>query len=288
MTHSQAKALAREVLEGDFVLPYFSAEQRVMIKTLEQSICPRDPIPQSKSEAHTKTEASPEANVMLLDGISGCGITTLFRTLHQRHPSSIQLLQGDMYIGGSEFLDHLSDAFHVRRKYHPKKRVLAPNLVRTLSLSSQKMILVDDLDVLASDIEDYDTVFGVICLLTEEIRDLKFVISTRSALLQKRFARYLRLGWRRYTFRQRLTDEEYHDFARRLGEGLNREYSLSLTTESLRVPEPQFGLDIQDVNRSLRLKLVEQFLYQRGAVATLSTTNDLNEYESYVLQFIYT
>jgi hypothetical protein len=282
MTPSQAKALAREVLEDDFVLPYFSTEQLAMIKTLEESVWPRDPPPQSKAEASTET------NVMLLDGVSGCGITTLFRTLNQRHPNSTQLLQGDMYIGGSEFLDHLSDAFHVRRKYHPKKRVLAPNLVRTLSLSSRKIILIDDLDVLASDIEDYDTVFGVICVLSEEIRDLKFVISTRNALLQNRFAKYMRLGWRRYTFRQRLTDEEYHDFAKRLWEGLNREYSLSLTTESLRVPEPQFGLDIQDVNRSLRLKLVEQFLYQQGAVAKLSTTNNLNEYENYVIQLLYT
>ncbi|PWB34083.1 hypothetical protein DCO48_07225 [Pseudomonas sp. SDI] len=286
MTLSQAKALAREVLEDDFVLPYFSTEQLAMMKTLEKSICPRDPPPQSNAEANTETNT--ESNVMLLDGVSGCGITTFFRTLHQRHPSSSQLLQGDMYIGGSEFLDHLSDAFHVRRKYHPKKRVLAPNLVRTLSLSSQKMILVDDLDVLASDIDDYDTVFGVIRLLSEEIRDLKFVISTSSALLQKRFDRYLRLGWRRYTFRQRLTDEEYQEFANRLWGRLNCEYSLSLTAESIRVPEPKFGLDIQDVNRSLRLKLVERFLHQQGAVAALSTTNDLNEYESYVLQFLYT
>jgi hypothetical protein len=43
MTPSQAKALAREVLEDDFVLPYFSTEQLAMMKTLEQSICPRDP-----------------------------------------------------------------------------------------------------------------------------------------------------------------------------------------------------------------------------------------------------
>lgn len=286
MTPSQAKALAREVLEDDFVLPYFSTEQLVMMNTLEQSIWPRNLPPQSNAEANTETNT--ESSVMLLDGVSGCGITTLFRTLHQRHPSSTQLLQGDMYIGGSEFLDHLSDAFHVRRKYHPKKRVLAPNLVRTLTLSSQKMILVDDLDVLASDIDDYDTVFGVIRLLSEEIRDLKFVISTRSALLQKRFDRYFRLGWRRYTFRQRLTDEEYHEFVNRLWGRLNYEYSLSLTAESLRVPEPKFGLDIQDVNRSLRLKLVERFLHQQGAVAALSTTNDLNEYENYVLQFLYT
>lgn len=148
------------------------------------------------------------------------------------------------------------------------------------------MIFIDDLDVLASDIDDYDTVFGVIRLLTEEIPDLKFVISTRSALMQKRFARYLRLGWRRYTFRQRLTDEEYHEFANRLGQGLNVEYSLSLTAESIRVPEPKFGLDIQAVNTSLRLKLVERFLHQQGAVTALSTTNDLNEYESYVRQFL--
>lgn len=286
MTPSQAKALAREVLEDDFVLPYFSTEQLVMMNTLEQSIWPRNLPPQSNAEANTETNT--ESSVMLLDGVSGCGITTLFRTLHQRHPGSTQLLQGDMYIGGSEFLDHLSDAFHVRRKYHPKKRVLAPNLVRTLTLSTQKMILVDDLDVLASDIDDYDTVFGVIRLLSEEIRDLKFVISTRSALLQKRFDRYFRLGWRRYTFRERLTDEEYHEFVNRLWGRLNYDYSLSLTAESLRVPEPKFGLDIQDVNRSLRLKLVERFLHQQGAVAALSTTNDLNEYENYVLQFLYT
>lgn len=144
MTPSQAKALAREVLEDDFVLPYFSTEHLAMMETLENSISPRHPLPQSNAEAHTKknTETNPEAgtesNVMLLDGVSGCGITTLFRTLNQRHPSSTQLLQGDMYIGGSEFLDHLSDAFHVRRQFHPKKRVLARNLVRTLSLSSKK------------------------------------------------------------------------------------------------------------------------------------------------------
>jgi hypothetical protein len=286
MTPSQAKALARQVLEDVFVLPYFSTEQLVMMKTLEQSIWPRKLPPQSNAEANTETNT--ESNVMLLDGVSGCGITTLFRTLHQRLPNSTHLLQGDMYIGGSEFLDHLSDAFHVRRKYHPKKRILAPNLVRTLSLSSKKMILVDDLDVLTSDIDDYDTVFGVIRLLSEEIRDIKFTIATRSALLQKKFDSCLRLGWRRYTFRQRLTDKECHGFANRLWGSLNCKYSLSLTAESVRVPEPKFGLDIQDVNRSLRLKLVERFLRQQGAVAALSTTNDLNEYESYVLQFLYT
>jgi hypothetical protein len=170
MTPSQAKALARQVLEDDFVLPYFSTEQLVMMKTLEQSIWPRKLPPQSNAEANTETNT--ESNVMLLDGVSGCGITTLFRTLHQRLPNSTHLLQGDMYIGGSEFLDHLSDAFHVRRKYHPKKRILAPNLVRTLSLSSKKMILVDDLDVLTSDIDDYE--FSVLFVFSQK----KFEISS--------------------------------------------------------------------------------------------------------------
>lgn len=263
MTPSQAKSLAREVLEGDFALQYFSREHLNLMQRLEELFI------------------SPSGEVVLLQGSPGCGISTLLRRLQALNPISVQLLKGDIYIGYWDFLDHLCDAFYVRRGNYSKK-TLPQHLVKVLSLVKCKTLLIDDLDIYITNQDELDQVFRTIRALSAKVPGFTFVLSTRNKQLESRFIKYAQPNWWSHRIQQRISVEEYYDLANRLWDGLNENYSLDVDKANLESFEPRYGLDLQEANRALRLHFVERFLQQQGALDLLSDFNDFDEYDSYV------
>lgn len=263
MNPSQAIKVAREILEGDFALHYFSSEHLNLMQRLEESVL------------------SPKSEVILLQGSPGCGITTLLRRFQALHPTATRLFKGDIYIGYWDFVDHLCDALNIRRGNYRKNK-LPPHLFRVLSLIKSKVLLVDDLDVYIANEDERDRVFSTIRTLSVRIPNLTFVLSTRNEQLASRYFEYAQANWWSHSIRQRISVEEYRAIENRLWDGLNENYSLNVVKANLESFKPSYGLDIQNVNRTLRLHFVEQFLLQQGVLEVLSDFNDLEEYESYV------
>ncbi|AUF96312.1 hypothetical protein CXQ80_10965 [Pseudomonas sp. 02C 26] len=175
-TPSQAKLLAGEILEGEFALLHFSNKHLNLIRRLEQSIL------------------HPKGEVILLKGNSGCGITTLLRSLHLRNPETTQMLKGDIYLGYWDFIDHICDAFNIRRGDY-RKSVLPANLLRVLSLTKRKVLLIDDLDIYIANQVELDQVFSTIGTLSTKVPEFTFVISTRNKQLLNRFIKFSKLNW---------------------------------------------------------------------------------------------
>jgi energy-coupling factor transporter ATP-binding protein EcfA2 len=263
MNPSQAIKVAREILEGDFALHYFTSEHLNLMQRLEESIL------------------SPKSEVVLLQGSPGCGITTLLSRLEALHPTVTELLKGDVYIGNWDFVDHLCDALNVRRGNYSRKN-LPPYLFRVLSIIKCKAILIDDLDIYIANEGEVDQVFRTIRALSSGVPGLTFVLSTRNERLANLYFKYAQPNWWSHGIRQRISVEEYRDIENRLWDGLNENHSLDVVKISLESFKPSYGLDIQSVNRTLRLHFVECFLLQQGVLEILSDFNDLEEYESYV------
>jgi hypothetical protein len=263
MNPSQAIKVAREILEGDFALHYFSNEHLTLMQRLEESLL------------------SPKGEVILLQGSAGCGLTTLLRRLQAQHPTATHMLKGDIYIGYWDFVDHLCDAFNIRRGDY-RKKLLPAHLLRVLSLTKRKVLLIDDLDIYISNEDELGQVFSIIRSLSAKVPGFTAVLSTRNKQLINRFFKYSQANWWSHSIQQRISLEEYYDFANRLWDGLNERYSLDLVAANFESVEPRNSLDLQDVNRELRLHYVERLLLRHGALGLLSNLNDLNEYESYV------
>lgn len=263
MNPSQAIKVAREILEGDFALHYFSSEHLNLMQRLEESML------------------SPKSEVVLMQGSPGCGITTLLSRLQALHPTVVQLLKGDIYIGNWDFVDHLCDALNIRRGNYSKKN-LPPHLFRVLSLIKCKAILIDDLDIYIANEGELDQFFRTIRTLSSGVPGLTVVLSTRNERLANLYFKYAQPNWWNYGIRQRISVEEYRAIENRLWDGLNENYSLNVVNANLESFKPSYGLDIQNVNRTLRLNFVERFLLQQGILEILSDFNDLEEYESYV------
>lgn len=261
MNPSQAIQVAREILEGDFALHYFTNEHLNLMQRLEESLL------------------SPKGNVILLQGSAGCGITTLLRRLETEHPTTTRMLKGDIYIGYWDFVNHLCDAFHIRRGDY-QRNLLPAHLLRVLSLTKRKVLLIDDLDIYIANENELDQVFSTIRTLSEKIPAFTVVLSTRNEQLVNRFFKYAQPNWWSHGIRQRISIEEYYDLASRLWDGLNEMYSLDVVTVNLESIEPLNGLDLQVANKVLRMHFVEQFLRQQGALGLLSDFNGLDEYDS--------
>lgn len=264
----QANTRAREILEGNFALQYFSHDHQNLIHRLEEAIL------------------SPNGQVVLLQGNPGCGITMLLSRLHISHPLTTNMLKGDIYLGYWDFVDHLCDAFNVRRSDF-QRRTIPAQLLRVLSITGCKALLIDDLDIYIASQDELDQMFSTISTLSANVPYLTFVLSTRNKQLEKRFFKYSQRNWWSHRLTQKITMDEYYDLANRLWRGLNVHYSLDLPTASLEPPAPKFGLDIQQAHRALRLQLAERVMQQQGAVDFLSDYNDLDGYESYVQSIIY-
>lgn len=260
---SLALKTARRILEDDFVLQYFFDDHLNLMRLLEKPIL------------------APTGEVVLLQGDSGCGITTLLSTLQYRHPGYVRLFDGDMYVGHCDLVDHLCDAFNARRGDYSKK-ILPPQLLKTLSLTTRKTLLIDDLDIYISRSGKLDDVIDIIRSLTSKITDLTVIVSTRNSQLLRLFSKYSQPSWVTYTLKQKVTNAEYSDFATRLWAGISREYSLRIPKRSLAISEARYGLDIQVVNKALRLQFIELFLLQQGAVDELCYFDKIDEYEIYV------
>ncbi|OJT48396.1 ATP-binding cassette domain-containing protein [Pseudomonas moraviensis] len=258
MNPSQAIKLAFEILEGDFVLQYFSDEHLNLMQRLEESLL------------------SPKGEVILLQGSAGCGLTTLLRRLQAQHPTATHMLKGDIYIGYWDFVDHLCDAFNIRRGDY-RKKLLPAHLLRVLSLTKRKVLMIDDLDIYISNEDELSQVFSIIRNLSAKVPGLTVVLSTRNKQLINRFFKYSQENWWSHSIQQRISLEAYYDFANRLWNGLNERYSLDVVLANPESVEPQNGLNLQDVNRALRVHYVERFLLQHGALGLLSNLNDLNE-----------
>lgn len=258
-----ALKMASKILEDDFVLQYFFDEHLNLMQLLEKSIL------------------APAGEVVLLQGDSGCGITTLLRTLQHRHPGCVRLFDGDMYIGNCDLVDHLCDAFNVRRGDYSKK-IFPPHLLKVLSLTTRKTLLIDDLDIYISTSGKPDDVIDIIRSLTSKTTNLTVIVSTRNSQLLRQFSKCLQPSWMTYKFKQKVTNAEYSNFATRLWTEFSRKYSLRIPKISLAISEARYGLDIQAVNKELRLQFVELFLLQQGAVDALCKFKNIDEYENYV------
>lgn len=263
MNPSQAIMVAREILEGDFALHYFTDEHLKFLQRIEESLL------------------SPKGEVILLQGSSGCGITTLLRMIQAQYPAATHMFKGDIYIGYWDFVDHLCDAFNLRRGDY-RKRVLPAHLLRVLSLTKRKVLIIDDLDIYISNEGELEQVFSTIRTLSAKVPGVTFLLSTRNEQLVYRFSKYAQGGWWSHSIRQRISVEEHHDLANRLWTGLNEKYSVNVVVANFESSEPRNGLDLQDVNRALRLNFIERFLLRQGALDLLSNFNDLDEYECYV------
>jgi len=261
MNPSQAIQVAREILEGDIALHYFTDEHLNLMQRLEESLL------------------SPKGEVILLQGSAGCGITTLLRKLETQHPTTTRMLKGDIYIGYWDFVNHLCDAFNVRRGDY-QRNLIPAHLLRVLSLTKCKVLLIDDLDIYIANENELDHVFSTIRTLSEKMPAFTVVLSTRNEQLVNRFFKYAQPNWWSHSIRQRISIEEYYDLASRLWDGLNEMYSLDVVTVNLESIEPRNGLDLQVANKALRLHFVEQFLRQQGALGSLGDFNGLDEYDS--------
>ncbi|VVM47359.1 AAA family ATPase [Pseudomonas fluorescens] len=269
MNPSHVIKVAREILESDFFLHYFSNDHLKFMQRVEDSL------------------QSPKGEVILLHGSAGCGITTLLRRLEAEHPTTTRMLKGDIYIGYWDFVNHLCDAFHIRRGDY-QRNLLPAHLLRVLSLTKRKVLLIDDLDIYIANENEIDQVFSTIRALSEKVPAFTVVLSTRNKQLVNRFFKYAQPNWWNYGIRQRISLEEYYDLAGRLWDGLNEKYSLDVVTVNLESIELRNCLDLQHANRVLRLHFVERFLRQQGALDLLSDFTGLDEYDYYVQSILAT
>lgn len=263
---SEAVSLARLIYDGDFILDYFFSQHLNVIQFLDG------------------VTQSPRGEVILLHGSSGCGITNVLRRLCTLKPKATNFLRGDIYLERSDFVDHLCDAYYVRRGYHQS---VPPHLLRVLSLTKRKAVLIDDLDIYISSERDLDQALGVMGDLSSGFLDLTFILSTRNERLLARYLKYAKYNWSILEINSKVTELEYYDFASRLWGGLNARYSQDVVDTVSEDFKPRYGLELQDVNRALRLSYVESTLRQYGAVEFLSDFDGIEEYEAYIHSIIY-
>lgn len=172
--------LVNKNMEGDFAFHLLSNQHKKMLFKLDSA------------------PVSNDVGVILLHGEPGCGLTTLLGALNALQPERTKLLEGDIYLGQWGFVDHLCNAFNVECDSY-RKNFIPRKLVRILSLTRKKCILIDDLDIYISSAYELDAIFLTIHEILSKVAGLTFVVSARSADILKRFHALSQPKWRAYT-----------------------------------------------------------------------------------------
>lgn len=138
--------------------------------------------------------------VILIDGPAGCGITTFLRAIVADPVFSGVSVTNNLYDYDITFIDRVCAAFSLLEPSVPLQDVPA-YLAEFSFLTTQTMIVVDDLDVILRNKVDSLKVAEQIRKMTESRARFSFIVSTRSTSLQQHIetssSKFFRIGLKR-------------------------------------------------------------------------------------------
>ena len=224
--------------------------------------------------------------VTMVTGKPGCGISTLLSHLVKYHSASVLLLNGNIFLGETNIIDHICADFHLEGT--KKAGAIPAYLPIFASATGRQTLVIDDLDIYIERECDLTEVFKFFQAVGKGEHAISVIFSTRNTRLIRNFHMHRLANWQAYDLADHLNFSDFNSVAIRVWELCNQRVNMKTPTPSnLEQTAVDCGMRLHLAQTALHICYVEHLLCSTGVILPERDKWTLKDYELELLQICY-